>query len=107
METFQFNNIPTNIIYKCKETFKQYPSIIEVHPDYVKSDLDKTFKRSRLVWINEEINSNSTKIIKYKVFEYDPTGIFVVINSDNKLFILTTIERKNVSDFMVNNLKQK
>jgi len=107
METFQFNDIPTHIIDKFKETFKQYPSITEIHPDYVKTDLDKVLRKSRLIWITEKINQNSDKLVTSKLVEYDPTGIFVYINSENKLFILTTIERKNVSDFMVNSLKHK
>ena len=107
METFQFNDIPTHIIDKFKETFKQYPSIIKVNPNYIKTDLDKVFKRSRLIWTCEFINSEGINKTTSKALEYDPNGIFVYINYDDTLFILTTIDRKNVSDFMVNSLKHK
>ena len=89
--------IPNHIIDKFKDTFKQYPSVIEIHQDYINFNLDRLFKNSKLIWINEEIKSEGTKIVKDRVFEYDPTGIYVLINSDNKLFIDRKSTRLNSS----------
>ena len=107
METFQFNDIPTHIIDKFRDRFKHYPTIIKVDPNYIKSDLDKVFKKSNVFWLTSEITSEGDINVKQKALEYDPSGIYVYINSDNTVFILTTMDRKNVSDFMVNSLKHK
>jgi hypothetical protein len=99
--------IPEHLIDKFKDSFTQYPSIIEVCPEYIKTDLDKVFKRSRLLWVSEEIKSDGSVRKDSSLYEYDPTGILVYINSENRLFILTTIERKGVADYMINSLKFK
>ena len=99
--------IPNHIINKFKEDFKQEPSIITIDPTYIKTDLDKVFRKSRLIWIVEEVDGSGNRTTKSKLLEYDSYGIYVYINLDGKLFILTTIDRKNISDFMVNSLKHK
>lgn len=83
-----------------------YPSFIHVNKDFIKTDLNKFFSKSLVVWVNESIDENGKLEVLEKFLEYDYTGIMVYIKNDNSIFILTTPDRKNVADFMVSNLKR-
>lgn len=100
------NMIPKHCIKNFKKKFNTYPSFISVEGGYIKTDLDKFFSKSLVVWSNDIVNSEGQKNTLERFIEYDSTGIMVYIKEDGNIFILTTQSRKNVAEFMVNNLKK-
>lgn len=97
--------IPEHCIKKFEERFKSYPSIIEISEDLPKKDLTKFFSKSELFWFKYTMNGVGERVSNESFFEYDSSGIMVYINDTHKIFILTTIDRKGVAEYMINGLK--
>lgn len=98
--------IPPHCIEIFKERFKTFPSLINIILDKPEEVINNFFKKSHLVWFNTQINDDGKKIEKEKFFEYDSSGIMVYIKGGNQIFILTTIDRLNVAEFTILNLKR-
>ena len=98
--------IPEHCIKKFEERFKTYPSIIEVSKDLSKTDVTKFFSKSQLFWFKYNINDEGKKVDRESFFEYDPSGIMIYINKLDEIFILTTIDRTGVAEYMINTLKK-
>jgi len=96
--------IPKHCIKKFEERFKSYPSIVTINSNLIKQDLTKFFSKSQLLWSHESFDSMGEKIIQERLLEYDPTGIFIYLNSNKHIFIMTTLDRKGVADYMINTL---
>lgn len=97
--------IPKNCIERFVERFKIYPSIVEINN--TDNEIEKVISKSQLLWFKQVIKEDGKKNYVKRLYEYDPTGVFVYIKNNTEVFILTTIDRKNVVDFMINNLKIK
>jgi hypothetical protein len=41
-----------------------------------------------------------------RLYEYDSTGIFIYRRMETDIFILTTVDKKNVVDYMISQLKR-
>lgn len=100
------NMIPKHCIKKFKTKFNSYPCFISVNKEYVKTDIEKFFSKSYLVWFNERVNAEGQKTTTERFFEYDSTGIMVYIKEDGDIFILTTTDRQGVVYYMISNLKK-
>ena len=98
--------IPEHCIKKFEERFKTYPSIIEVSKDLSKTDITKFFSKSQLFWFKYNINDEGKKVDRESFFEYDPSGIMIYIKKLDEIFILTTIDRAGVAEYMINTLKK-
>ena len=99
--------IPKHCIKIFKNRFTYYPTFISVNPEYVKIDLNKFFSKSMTIWTNERVNAEGQRTVLERFLEYDSSGIMVYIKEGQGIFILTTSDRKNVADYMINNLKKE
>ena len=59
------------------------------------------------IWTNERVNAEGQRTVLERFLEYDSSGIMVYIKEGQGIFILTTSDRKNVADYMINNLKKE
>jgi hypothetical protein len=98
--------IPEHCIKKFEERFNTYPSIIEISKDLSKTDVKKFFSKSQLFWFKYNISDEGKKVDRESFFEYDPSGIMIYINKLDEIFILTTIDRAGVAEYMINTLKK-
>ena len=98
--------IPQNCIDLFKERFKSYPSIIEVYPSMSKEDTDKLFNKSLLLWFDYFVNDEHNIVYKDRLYEYDATGILILRKSQTKIFILTKVDKQNVVDYLLLQLKR-
>ena len=98
--------IPQNCIDTFKERFRSYPSIIEVYPSMSKEDTDKLLNKSLLLWFDYFVNDEHNIVYKDRLYEYDATGILILRKSQTKIFILTRVDKLNVVDYLLLQLKQ-
>jgi hypothetical protein len=98
--------IPQNCIDTFKERFRSYPSIIEVYPSMSKEDTDKLLNKSLLLWFDYFVNDEHNIVYKDRLYEYDATGILILRKSQTKIFILTRVDKLNVVDYLLLQLKR-
>lgn len=105
--------IPQHCITFFVNKFDEYPSIIEIpipiNKDDIIKNIDKLISKSELIWthIQKNIPVFGDEKIKddiHQLLMYDKTGIMLYVHNDNKIFILTTVNRLNVTEFTVNNM---
>jgi len=98
-------NIPEVCVKWFMSRFVFEPSVIEVHGPY-EEKLYKKINESPELWFVKKVNTDGETFHTEKLVEYDQTGIFVYINPDGRIFILTKPDKKSISEFTVNNLKK-
>jgi hypothetical protein len=98
--------IPQNCIDTFEERFRSYPSIIEVYPSMSKEDTDKLLNKSLLLWFDYFVNDEHNIVYKDRLYEYDATGILILRKSQTKIFILTRVDKLNVVDYLLLQLKR-
>jgi hypothetical protein len=105
--------IPEHCITIFVNKFNEYPSIIEIpipiNKDGVIKNIDKLISKSELVWthIQKVVPIFGDEKIKddiQQLLMYDKSGIMLYVHNNNKIFILTTVDRLNVTEFTVNNM---
>ncbi len=99
-------NIPQNCIDTFKERFGSYPSVVELHPELSLELLNKFLNKSHLLWYEEFMNSDDFIIPQHRLYEYDSTGILIYRSYETKIFILTKVDKKNVVDYTLQQLKR-
>jgi hypothetical protein len=98
--------IPQHCIDTFKERFKCYPSIIQLYPTMSNEDTDKFLNKSLLLWFDYFVNNEHDIVYKDRLYEYDATGILILRKSQTKIFILTRVDKQNVVDFLLLQLKR-
>ena len=99
-------NIPQNCIDTFKERFGSYPSVIEIFPFMTNDDTDKLLNKSLLLWFDYFVNNEHNIVYKDRLYEYDATGILILRKSQTKIFILTKVDKQNVVDYILLQLKR-
>ena len=99
-------NIPQNCIDTFKERFGSYPSVIEISPSMTNDDTDKFFGKAHLLWSNYFVNDEHKIVYNDRLYEYDSTGILILRKSETKIFILTKVDKQNVVDYILLQLKR-
>jgi hypothetical protein len=99
-------NIPQNCIDTFKERFGSYPSVIEIFPSMTNDDTDKFFGKSHLLWFNYFVNDEHKIVYNDRLYEYDATGILILRKSETKIFILTKVDKQNVVEYMLLQIKR-
>ena len=98
--------IPQNCIDTFKSRFLTQPSIIEVYPNLSNEDTDKLLNKSLLLWFDYFVNNEHDIVYKDRLYEYDATGILILRKSQTKIFILTRVDKQNVVEFLLLQLKR-
>ena len=98
--------IPQHCVDTFKERFGVHPSIIEVYPTMSKEDTEKFLNKSHLLWFDYFINNEHEIVNKDRLYEYDSTGILILRKSQTKIFILTKVDKQNVVDFILLQIKR-
>ena len=98
--------IPQHCIDTFKERFGVQPSIIEVNPTISKEDTDKLLNKSHTLWFDYFVNNEHEIVYKDRLYEYDSTGILILRKSQTKIFILTKVDKQNVVDFILLQIKR-
>lgn len=98
-------NIPDFVFSIFFSRFNKQPSIIEVEPPFESDLYNKIFSKEE-IWFLKRIDGEGKSVSEIKLIEYDATGVLIFKNSENKIFILTTPEKKNVAEFTIYNLKK-
>jgi len=110
MERENRNVIPQHCVDFFIKKFNTYPSFIEVKTINVDKKIVEYLDKFHLVWFHDKyvstISRNDECIKEKRLYEYDSNGIMVYIYSDDTIFILTTPDRKNASEFFINTLKR-
>lgn len=100
------DKIPSHCIDSFIKRFTVYPSIIEMMVplrDVINSGF---LKKSQTLWFSGQLNEKGNVIPSKELIEYDSTGILFYMEGEDKLFILTTIDRQDVAKFTAHKLKQ-
>ena len=97
--------IPQNCIDAFKERFGTYPSVVEVYGEMSNENTDKLLSKSLLLWFDYFVNNEHETIYKDRLYEYDATGILILRKSQTKIFILTRVDKLNVVDYLLLQLK--
>ena len=71
-----------------------------------KEDTDKLFNKSLLLWFDYFLNNEHETLYNYRLYEYDVTGILILRKSETKIFILTKVDKQNVVDYLLLQLKR-
>lgn len=100
------NEIPPHCIETFKERFKSYPSIIQLYPTLSDEDTDKLLNKSLLLWFDYFVNNEHEKIYQDRLYEYDSSGILILRKSKTKIFILTRVDKQNVVEYLLLQLKR-
>ena len=98
--------IPQNCIDTFKERFKSYPSVIEVQPTMDEDNTDKLFGKRHLLWFDYFVNDEHEVVYKDRLYEYDPAGVLILRKSETKIFILTKVDKQNVVDYLLLQIKR-
>ena len=98
--------ITQNCIDTFKERFGVHPSIIEVYPTLSNEDTDKLLNKSLLLWFDYFVNNEHNIVYKDRLYEYDATGILILRKSQTKIFILTRVDKQNVVEYLLLQLKR-
>jgi hypothetical protein len=98
--------IPQNCIDTFKSRFLTQPSIIEVYPSLSNEDTDKLLNKSLLLWFDYFVNNEHDIVYKDRLYEYDATGILILRKSQTKIFILTRVDKQNVVEYLLLQLKR-
>ena len=98
--------IPQNCIDTFKERFNSHPSIIQLYPTISNEDTNKFLNKSHLLWFNYFVNDEHKIVYNDRLYEYDSTGILILRKSETKIFILTTVDKQNVVDYILLQIKR-
>jgi hypothetical protein len=98
--------IPQHCIDIFKEKFNTYPSTVEVHININNDNFKKILNKSHLLWYEDYFNEFGEVIPKNKLYEYDSTGILIYIKEECNIFIMTKVDKKNIVDFTLQQLKK-
>jgi hypothetical protein len=99
-------NIPQNCIDTFKEKFGGYPSVIEISPSMTTEDIDKFIGKTHLLWFDYFVNSEHNIVYNDRLYEYDPAGILILRKSQTQIFILTKVDKQNVVEYMLLQIKR-
>jgi hypothetical protein len=58
------------------------------------------------LWFDYFVNNEHNIVYKDRLYEYDSTGIFILRKSQTKIFILTKVDKQNVVDFVLLQIKR-
>ncbi len=98
--------IPQHCIDTFKERFGVHPSIVELYPTMSSEDTDKFLSKSHLLWFENFVNNDYEVVPMDRLYEYDSSGILILRKSHTKIFILTKVDKQNVVDFILLQLKR-
>lgn len=98
--------IPKHCIDTFKERFGSYPSIVRLYPSMSKEDTDKFLSKAHLLWYEDFVNVDYDIIPQHRLYEYDATGVLIYRKSEQEIFMLTKVDKKNVVDFTLQQLKR-
>jgi hypothetical protein len=98
--------IPQHCIDTFKERFGVHPSIVELTPTMSSEDTDKILSTAHLLWFENSVNDEYKIVPMDRLYEYDSSGILILRKSHTKIFILTKVDKQNVVDFILLQLKR-
>ena len=87
-------------------SFPECPSIIEIGFNTTKESIDKFINKSKTIWVEEFFDGDGNKTIRENFVLYDKTGVMVYVKDETKVFILTTIDRREIAEFSLQTLKR-
>jgi hypothetical protein len=99
-------DIPQNCIELFLKRFNDFPSFVEVNQTMSNEDTDKFLSKSHLLWFDYFVNDEHKVVYKDRLYEYDATGIFILRKSQTKIFILTKVDKQNVIDYILLQIKR-
>ena len=67
---------------------------------------DKLFGKSHLLWFDYFVNNEHNIVYKDRLYEYDASGILILRKSQTKIFILTRVDKQNVVEYLLLQLKR-
>lgn len=68
--------------------------------------MDIFLSKSHLLWYEDWMNNEYITLHQGRLYEYDSTGILIYRRLETDIFILTTVDKKNVVDYMISQLKR-
>ena len=103
---YSMKEIPQNCIDIFNNKFGYYPSIIKVSLSISDNDIKKLLSKSHLLWYEDVLNEFGEIIPKNRLYEYDSTGILIYLKDDVNIFILTKVDKQNVVDYLLLQIKR-
>jgi len=98
--------VPQHCIDIFKDRFGSYPSLVEYSPILDKNGVDTFLGKSHLIWYQDFIDEKKDIVPRHKLYEFDSTGILIYVKYIGKIFILTKVDKKNVVDYSLQQLKR-
>lgn len=103
-----FNEIPRHCIETFIRRYNSYPSICLVEPPYNPEDfIQKSINKYHKLWDVKTVGEKGDITYVDVLLEFDSTGILLYIKDNSRIFILSGIDKANVVDFTIHNLKKK
>jgi len=103
---YNMKEISQNCIDAFKERFGTYPSVVEVYGEMSNENTDKLLSKSLLLWFDYFVNNEHEIVYKDRLYEYDATGILILRKSKTKIFILTKVDKQNVVEYLLLQIKR-
>ena len=103
---YNMKEIPKHCIDTFKERFGVHPSIVELYPTMSSEDTDKFLNKSRLLWFQNFVNDEYNVVPMDRLYEYDKAGVLILRKLHTKIFILTTVDKQNVVDYLLLQIKR-
>ena len=102
------NQIPTHCIETFVRKFKNYPSICFIEPPYRPENfINQSIKKYHKLWEVKKVNSEGNVTYIDLLLEYDATGILFYIKEETSIFILSGIDKSDIVNFTIHNLKKR
>jgi hypothetical protein len=87
--------------------FGSYPSITHLRPPFNESIYDRMLgNRYHTIWYEKFIDEEGIKHDVKTLKEFDSTGIYLYLNDQGDVFILSTTNKQDIVDYTTNELKK-
>jgi len=101
------NMVPEHCLIYFMNKFGSYPSITHLRPPFNESIYDRMLgDRYHTIWYEKFIDEEGTKHDTKTLKEFDSTGIYLYLNGEGDVFILSTSNKQDIVDYTTNELKK-
>lgn len=100
--------IPQHCLDIFVNRFGVYPSISEVQPPF-NSSMEKRIisDKYQTIWYDRLVDEDGVKTDRKILKEFDSSGIFLYINEEDVIFILSVSDKEDIVSYTIQQLKKK
>lgn len=100
--------IPQHCLDIFVNRFGVYPSISEVQPPFNSGMENRIINdKYQTIWYDRLIDEDGVKTDRRMLKEFDSSGIFLYINEEDVIFILSVSDKEDIVNYTIQQLKKK